>query len=145
MGEAESARGWNEHGRRQILSRLRSTPAQRLGWLEQAIQLAAYTGALPRSDRGSGHRLERRGTVFIAWVDGHYTGYWGALPDGSPTLLEQMPDVMSAFETVVWGRTRAHRVLIRPRSEPSTYYWAGGHPPLEGTEQVPRFKPKAGD
>lgn len=145
MDEAQSAGGWAEHGRRQILSRLRSTPAQRLAWLEQAIQLAAYTGALPRRDVASGHRIEPWGTAFIAWVDGHYTGYWDALPDAPPSPLEQMPDVMSAFEAVVWGRTRAKRVLIRPRSDPSTYYWAGGDPQLEETEQLPRFTPGSGD
>lgn len=43
--------GWEAHEDRQRRSRLQSTPAQRLAWLEQAIAFAHRAGALPRRDQ----------------------------------------------------------------------------------------------
>lgn len=40
--------GWEEHKRRQLASFLAATPAQRLAWLEEMIELAHRSGALPR-------------------------------------------------------------------------------------------------
>ena len=40
--------GWLTHRRDQLRRQLRATPAQRLAWLEGAIQFAAEAGALPR-------------------------------------------------------------------------------------------------
>ena len=42
--------GWEAHEDRQRRSRLQSSPAQRLAWLEQAIAFAHRAGALPRRD-----------------------------------------------------------------------------------------------
>jgi hypothetical protein len=46
------ANGWNasweEHRRQQLTLGLAATPAQRLAWLEEMIELAHRTGALPR-------------------------------------------------------------------------------------------------
>ena len=38
---------WEGHHRRQLTYALAATPAQRLAWLEQAIELAYRAGALP--------------------------------------------------------------------------------------------------
>ena len=44
--------GWEEHRRRQIREiLLGTTPAQRLAWVEEAIDLAISVGALPPKDR----------------------------------------------------------------------------------------------
>jgi len=40
--------GWAEHRREQARDWLTTTPAQRLAWLEQAIQFARDVGALPK-------------------------------------------------------------------------------------------------
>jgi len=42
------AAGWDDHRRRQFGAFLAATPAQRLAWLEEMIELAHRTGALPR-------------------------------------------------------------------------------------------------
>ena len=73
--------------------------------------------------------LVKRGTVWIAWDEGRYVGYWDLEPDGPPTQLEQMPESMSAPEALAWGRARAERVMIRPQPDPGRYYWAGLGPP----------------
>lgn len=38
----------------------------------------------------------KRATVWIAWDDGRYFGYWDLEPGGPPTQLGQMPDSESA-------------------------------------------------
>lgn len=43
--------GWEGHERRERLARLQTTPAQRLAWLEAAIEFVASIGRLP--DGGS--------------------------------------------------------------------------------------------
>ena len=45
--------GWDEHGREQTIDWLKTSPAQRLAWLEQAIAFAAEAGVLPRRDTGT--------------------------------------------------------------------------------------------
>ncbi|HWP67169.1 MAG TPA: hypothetical protein VNO26_14825 [Candidatus Limnocylindria bacterium] len=40
--------GWEDARRFQIERTLEASPAQRLEWLEEAIELAYRTGALPR-------------------------------------------------------------------------------------------------
>src|SRR2546425_6966213 len=68
--------GWEEHRRRQRGLWLRSTPAQRLAWLEEAIQLAGRSGALPKAtsappttgdqpEDGS-PKINPRGTALVA-------------------------------------------------------------------------------
>jgi hypothetical protein len=43
---------WEGNRRQQLLQTLRATPGQRLRWLEEMIQFAYRTGALPkRGDR----------------------------------------------------------------------------------------------
>jgi hypothetical protein len=71
----------------------------------------------------------KRGTVYIAWDDGRHWGYWDLQPDGPPTNLEQMPEFASASEALLWGRARADRIVIRPKSDPGRQYWAGLGPP----------------
>jgi hypothetical protein len=79
------------------------------------------------------------GTVFIAGDDGRYGGYWDLEPDGPPTMLEQMPEFITASDAVRWGRARADRVLIRPRSDPARYHWAGAiDPPAD--QPMPSFE-----
>ena len=46
--DGDWAVGWDEHRRRQLASFLAATAAQRLAWLEEMIELAHRTGALPR-------------------------------------------------------------------------------------------------
>ena len=46
------AAGWEEHRQRQLTIGFAATPAQRLAWLEEMIELAWRTGALPRRDPG---------------------------------------------------------------------------------------------
>jgi hypothetical protein len=48
-GDPDWPRGWEEHKRRQLVSFLAATPAQRLAWLEEIIDLAFRAGALPRA------------------------------------------------------------------------------------------------
>ncbi|MBI5500124.1 MAG: hypothetical protein HY907_07760 [Deltaproteobacteria bacterium] len=55
---ADWPRGWEEHKRRQLASFLAATPAQRLAWLEEMIELAHRSGALPRPRAAT------------AWADG---------------------------------------------------------------------------
>jgi hypothetical protein len=42
--------GWEGARRFRLARSLEATPAERLAWLEQAIELAHHTGALPRPD-----------------------------------------------------------------------------------------------
>lgn len=42
--------GWDAARRVQLERALEATPAERLAWLEQAIELAHRTGALPRPE-----------------------------------------------------------------------------------------------
>jgi hypothetical protein len=136
--------GWSSHRRDQLRRQLEATPAQRLAWLEDAIKLAARAGALPRLPQHRPPLGARRGTVFIAWIDGAYSGYWDALPDGRPANLEQMPMIFSAAEAVAWAHARSDRVLIRPKSDPDRYYWAGSAPQA-GDEELPVFVSAPGD
>ena len=65
------------------------------------------------------------GTVFLAFTDGAYSGYWDLLPDGPPTELERFggsDDFAIAHE---WALCRTPAVLVRPRYDPGQYYWAG--------------------
>lgn len=41
---------WEEHRREQLTSGLAVTPAERLAWLEETIDLAFRAGALPRRE-----------------------------------------------------------------------------------------------
>ena len=41
--------GWDEARKRKFTLGLAATPAERLAWLEQAIELAFASGALPRT------------------------------------------------------------------------------------------------
>jgi hypothetical protein len=51
-GDHEQASGsWEGHRRRALTAGLAVTPARRLAWLEEAIELAFLTGALPRKER----------------------------------------------------------------------------------------------
>jgi hypothetical protein len=43
---------WEEQHRLQLTLGLAATPAERLAWLEEMIELAHRTGALPRSEAG---------------------------------------------------------------------------------------------
>jgi hypothetical protein len=126
--------GWLDHRREQIRSQLRATPAQRLAWLEDAIQLAARAGALPRPPQHRPPQGARKGTVFIAWIDGAYSGYWDALPDDGPAHLEDMPMIFFAAEAIAWAHARTDRVLIRPKSDRGRYYWAGSAPQADDDE-----------
>ncbi|MDI7266943.1 MAG: hypothetical protein QME96_02990 [Myxococcota bacterium] len=55
------ASGWEAHRRRQLASFLAATPAQRLAWLEEMIELAHRTGALPRPRTAeTGERTPRK-------------------------------------------------------------------------------------
>jgi hypothetical protein len=45
---------WQEHRRLELSAQLRATPAQRLAWLEAAIEFARRAGALPEGRRRSG-------------------------------------------------------------------------------------------
>lgn len=72
--------------------------------------------------------------MFIAWIDGAYSGYWDALPDAPPAQLEDMPMIFFAAEAVAWAHARTDRVLIRPKSDPDRYYWAGAIPQTLGDE-----------
>jgi hypothetical protein len=82
--------------------------------------------------------------VFIAWDDGAYSGYWDALPDAAPAHLEQMPMLFRAAHTLEWAGARADRVLIRPKSDPASSYWAGSAP-QGGGETLPVFVSAPGD
>lgn len=42
------ALGWEAHRRAELEGVLKTTPAERLRWLEQAIEFAFRAGALPR-------------------------------------------------------------------------------------------------
>jgi hypothetical protein len=66
-----------------------------------------------------------RGTVWIAYNDGRYTAYWDLDPDGPPTMLEQAPESAELSAMLVWARDRSPVVLVRPKRDPSEYYWAG--------------------
>lgn len=51
MADAWSDATWDGARRVQIAQACAATPAERLAWLEQAIELAHRTGALPREPR----------------------------------------------------------------------------------------------
>jgi len=90
---------------------------------------AQYARTVPIEYHREPERFRGRGVVFLAWDDEGYWGYWDLEPDGPPTALEEYPPSASAAEVVSWGRERAPRVLIRPESDPSRYYWAGAGQP----------------
>ena len=84
--------------------------------------------------------LQRRGTVFIAWLgpDGRYAMYWDATPDDAPALLEEGPDTDSTEVALAWARRRADRIVIRPKENSSESYWAGTAPcPDDATPYEP--------
>lgn len=60
-----SPRGWNAHWEAQIDAWARTTPEQRLQWLEEAIQFAYEAGAIvPRGvDDGRSGYVERRAVL----------------------------------------------------------------------------------
>lgn len=45
------ARGWEAHRRAELDGVMQTTPAERLRWLEQAIEFAFRAGALPRGSQ----------------------------------------------------------------------------------------------
>ena len=47
-GSGDWQAGWVEHRRRQLESFASATPARRLAWLEEMLELARRSGALPR-------------------------------------------------------------------------------------------------
>jgi hypothetical protein len=47
--------GWEAHRRAEVESALKTTPAERLRWLEQAIEFAFRAGALPRRSHDQRH------------------------------------------------------------------------------------------
>lgn len=54
-GDREPAtESWEAHRRRALTVGLAATPARRLAWLEEAIELAFLTGALPRKEPRGG-------------------------------------------------------------------------------------------
>jgi hypothetical protein len=79
-----------------------------------------------------------RGTMYLAWNDDHYEGYWDLAPSGPARNLEQMPAIPSTAEALTWARARTNRVVIRPRSDPRRSYWAGEGVPPGGP--MPRFE-----
>jgi hypothetical protein len=88
----------------------------------------------------SGTTKRGQGTVFLAWADDRYIGYWDALPDAPPQPLEQMPEYERATDAIAWGAARTPRVLIRPSSDPGHYHWAGrGKPPEDAA--LPKYDP----
>jgi hypothetical protein len=52
--------------------------------------------------------------------------------------------IFFAAEAIAWAHTRAERVLIRPKSDPDRYYWAGSTPQTEG-KKLPSFTSTPGD
>ena len=86
--------------------------------------------------------MEHRGTVYVAWdsEEGFYWGYWDLLPDGPPQPLEQCPPSPDLQTVVDWGRARARRVIIRPRSDPNRYYWAGVGRPNGDFAELPNME-----
>jgi hypothetical protein len=85
-------------------------------------------------------RFRGTGTVFLAWdpADDNYWGYWDAMPEASGSL-EEAPRTESLTEAVAWARERAPRVLVRPESDPSEYYWAGAGDPDGGDASLKRL------
>jgi hypothetical protein len=74
--------------------------------------------------------------VYLYWQpdDSAYFGYWDSSPDGSPgESLAALSPTRSTRQAVEWGRHRAPRVLIRPKTDPGVYYWAGVGEPV-GTD-----------
>lgn len=47
--------GWEDQEANRLDGSLAATPAQRLAWLEEAIELAWATGALPAEDHSVAH------------------------------------------------------------------------------------------
>jgi hypothetical protein len=91
-----------------------------------------------------------KGVVFIAWIgpspeedvaeEGHYAAYWELFPDGPPTPLEQAPTSTSTQEMLEWGLHRTPKVLIRPRTDPGEYYWAGSGERPEKYRDLQQFE-----
>jgi hypothetical protein len=48
-------RGWEAHRRAELEASLKTTPAERLQWLERAIEFAFRAGALPRRSHDQRH------------------------------------------------------------------------------------------
>ena len=76
---------------------------------------------------------EPHGQVFIAphphpdWR-GSFTAYWdNEEPDKNepPRMLEQAPIFANVEDAIVWGRSRARRVVVRLGDDSSTMYSAG--------------------
>lgn len=82
-------------------------------------------------------RYTGKGTVYLAFDDERYHGYWELEPDGPPTPLELFPGSPSLSDALEWGRARTPRVLVRPEWDPATYYWAGVGDRPDGWDHVP--------
>jgi hypothetical protein len=82
-------------------------------------------------------RYTGTGVVFLAFIDGKYSGYWELEPDGPPTPLEPFPDSPSLADALGWARERTSKVLVRPMQDPDRYYWAGVGEPPNGWEHLP--------
>lgn len=82
---------------------------------------------MPVADHPDPSSFAGKGTVWLAWDDERnlYGGYWDLEPDGSPLYIEGAPETSSIQVALVWANERANRILIRPRHDPHTYYWAG--------------------
>lgn len=93
--------------------------------------------ALRESSRG-------KGTVWLAFDDDWYWGYWDLEPDGPPTLLERYPSSPHVSDALAWGRARTPVVLIRPEHDPGQYYWAGTGPRPALHADLPTFDPETG-
>lgn len=52
--------------------------------------------------------------------------------------------IFFAAEAIAWAHARAERILIRPKSDPDRYYWAGSIPQTEG-KTLPSFTSNPGD
>jgi hypothetical protein len=80
---------------------------------------------------------QTRGTVYIAWDEGRYWGYWEQEPDGPPRNLEDIPESTSLPAVLAWGRDRAIRLIVRPEWDPGRSFWAGLGPPPD--EELPKL------
>jgi hypothetical protein len=78
--------------------------------------------------------LVRTGTVWLAFEDGVYEGYWEAEPENPAAMLEELPPTADAWSALDWARARSAKILIRPRYDPAHYYWAGQGPPPQSDE-----------
>jgi hypothetical protein len=123
QGHGRSGAGADPSGSANDLSRERAELASRLleavnrGELKAPRRLIRLMEAMVAVGHASGTKKPGQGTVFIAWDEDRYIGYWDALPDGPPQALEQMPEYETTADAIAWGRARTPRVLIRPRSD----------------------------